>query len=96
MAFDLHRADGEVIRYGDDARFSFTATGHLVVYDAKGSKTLLSHHSWNWIEPANCTSGPLSPGRAEETRTPESTLPGRHDRAHDGSLPFRKSVGVRF
>jgi hypothetical protein len=50
MAFDLHRADGEVIRYGDDARFSFTATGHLVVYDAGGDKTVFSHHSWNRIE----------------------------------------------
>jgi hypothetical protein len=50
MAFDLHRADGEVIRYGDDARSSFTATGHLVVYDADGDKTVFSHHSWNRIE----------------------------------------------
>lgn len=50
MAFDLHRADGEVIRYGDDARFSFTSTGHLVVYDVTGDKTVYSHHSWNWIE----------------------------------------------
>ena len=50
MPFDLYRADGEVIRYGEDARWSFTATGHLVVYDAKGNKTLFSHHSWNRIE----------------------------------------------
>ena len=50
MAFDLHRADGEVIRYGEDARFSFTATGHLVVYDAGGNKILFSHHSWDRIE----------------------------------------------
>ena len=50
MAFDLYRADGEVIHYGDDARFSFTATGHLVVYDAAGTKTVFSHHSWNWLE----------------------------------------------
>ena len=50
MAFDLHRADDEVIRYGDDARFSFTATGHLVVYDAGGNKTVFSHHSWDRIE----------------------------------------------
>jgi hypothetical protein len=50
MAFDLHRADGEVIRFGNDARFSFTATGHLVVYDAAGNKTVFSHHSWNRIE----------------------------------------------
>lgn len=49
MAFDLHRSDGEVIRYGDDARFSFTATGHLVVYDA-ASKTVFSHHSWDRLE----------------------------------------------
>jgi hypothetical protein len=50
MAFDLHRADGEVVRYGDDARFSFTAMGHLVVYDAGGNKTVFSHHSWDRIE----------------------------------------------
>ena len=50
MAFDLHRSDGEVIRYGNDARFSFTATGHLVVYDAGGNKTLFSHHSWDRLE----------------------------------------------
>jgi hypothetical protein len=50
MAFDLHRADGEVIRYDDGARYSFTATGNLVVYDAQGNKTLFSHHSWNWID----------------------------------------------
>jgi hypothetical protein len=50
MAFDLHRADGEVIRYEDGARFSFTATGHLVVYDTRGNKTLYSHHSWDRIE----------------------------------------------
>ena len=36
MAFDLYRTDGEVLRYDDDARYSFTATGHLVVYDAGG------------------------------------------------------------
>ncbi|SHG18878.1 hypothetical protein SAMN05444351_1719 [Geodermatophilus nigrescens] len=50
MAFDLHRADGEVLRFDDAARFSFTATGHLVVYDSHGNKTLFSHHSWNWLE----------------------------------------------
>ena len=50
MAFDLHRADGEVIRYDDGARYSFTATGNLVVYDAQGNKMLFSHHSWNWID----------------------------------------------
>lgn len=50
MAFDLHRADGEVIRHDDAARFSFTATGHLVVYDAHGNKTVYSHHSWDRIE----------------------------------------------
>ncbi len=50
MAFDLYRADGEVLRYGDDARFSFTSTGHLAVYDATGTKTLFSHHSWDRLE----------------------------------------------
>ncbi|SNS11067.1 hypothetical protein SAMN06893096_10257 [Geodermatophilus pulveris] len=50
MAFDLHRAGGEITRYGEGARFSFTATGHLVVYDATGHKTLFSHHSWDRIE----------------------------------------------
>ena len=50
MAFDLHRADGEVVRHADDARFSFTATGHLVVYDGAGNKTVFSHHSWDRIE----------------------------------------------
>ncbi len=49
MAFDLHRADGEVVRYDDDARYSFTA-GHLVVYDAAGGKTVYSDHSWHRIE----------------------------------------------
>lgn len=33
MSVDLHRADGEVIRYGDEARFGFTDSGHLVVHD---------------------------------------------------------------
>ncbi len=50
MAFDLHRTDGEVLRYDDAARFSFTATGHLVVYDALGNKTVYGHHSWDRIE----------------------------------------------
>jgi hypothetical protein len=50
MAFDLHRTDGEVLRFDDAARFSFTATGHLVVYDANGNKTVYSPHSWKWIE----------------------------------------------
>ena len=50
MSVDLHRADGEVIRYGDDARFSFTATGHLVVYDSRGNKTVYSHRGWDRIE----------------------------------------------
>jgi hypothetical protein len=49
MAFDLHRTDGEVVRYDDDARYSFTA-GHLVVYDVAGGKTVYSDHSWNRIE----------------------------------------------
>ena len=49
MAFDLHRADGEVVRYDDDARYSFTA-GHLVVYDAGGGKTVYSNSSWHRIE----------------------------------------------
>ena len=49
MSFDLHRADGEVIRYGDDARFSFTATGHLVIYDG-GHKIVFGHHSWDRVE----------------------------------------------
>ena len=49
MSFDLHRADGEVIRYGDEARFSFTATGHLVVYSGD-TKTLYSPHAWNRLE----------------------------------------------
>ena len=49
MGFDLHRADGEVIRYGDDARFSSTATGHLVVYDG-GHEIVFSHHSWDRAE----------------------------------------------
>ncbi len=49
MSVDLHRADGEVIRYGDDARFSFTATGHLVVYDG-AHKVVFSHHSWDRVE----------------------------------------------
>jgi hypothetical protein len=48
MSFDLHQANGEVIRYGDDARFSFAATGHLVVYDVAG-KTVYSHHSWDRV-----------------------------------------------
>jgi len=50
MAFDLHRTDGEVVRYDDGARYSFTVTGNLVVYAAEGGKTVFSHHSWNWIE----------------------------------------------
>ena len=50
MTFELHRADGDVIVYADGARYSFTATGHLVVYDAAGNKTLFSHHSWDRIE----------------------------------------------
>ncbi len=50
MAFDLHRSDGEVLRFDDAARFSFTATGHLVVYDSRGNKTVYSHHGWNRIE----------------------------------------------
>ncbi|MBM7808262.1 uncharacterized protein RhaS with RHS repeats [Geodermatophilus bullaregiensis] len=50
MAFDLHRSDGDVIRYGDDARYSFTSTGHLVVYDAAGNKVLYGHHSWDRVE----------------------------------------------
>ncbi|MGY1620758.1 hypothetical protein ACI789_01030 [Geodermatophilus sp. SYSU D00965] len=49
MSFDLYRSDGEVIRYGDDARFSFTATGHLVVYDGI-HKVVFSHHSWDRVE----------------------------------------------
>jgi hypothetical protein len=49
VSFDLYRANGEVIRYGDDARFSFTATGHLVVYDGI-HKVVFSHHSWDRIE----------------------------------------------
>jgi hypothetical protein len=48
-AFDLHRATAS-----DPPRrrrrFSFTATGHLVVYDAHGNKTVYSHHSWDRIE----------------------------------------------
>ncbi len=50
MAFDLYRADGEVIRHGDDARYNFTATGHLVVYDAAGTKTVFSSAGWYRIE----------------------------------------------
>ncbi len=50
MSFDLHRADGQVTRYGERARYSFTATGHLVVFDDRGAKTLFSHHSWDRIE----------------------------------------------
>ncbi len=50
MAFDLHRTDGEVLRYDDAARFSFTATGHRGVYDALGNKTVYGHHSWDRIE----------------------------------------------
>ncbi|MGR6964687.1 hypothetical protein ACU610_09540 [Geodermatophilus sp. URMC 61] len=49
MSFDLYRADGEVIRYGDDARFSFTATGHLVIYDG-AHKIVFGQHSWDRVE----------------------------------------------
>ena len=50
MTFDLHRPDGDVSHYTDGARYSFTSTGHLVVYDAEGNKTLFGHHSWDRIE----------------------------------------------
>ena len=50
MTFDLHRSDGAVAHYTDGARYSFTSTGHLVVFDAEGNKTLFSHHSWDRIE----------------------------------------------
>ncbi|MCW2697045.1 MAG: uncharacterized protein JWR62_2130 [Modestobacter sp.] len=50
MTFDLHSADGDVHHHGDGARYSFTSTGHLVVYDAEGNKTLFSDHSWDRIE----------------------------------------------
>jgi hypothetical protein len=44
MSFDFYRADDGAIRYGDVARFSFTATGH------RAHKVVFSHHSWDRVE----------------------------------------------
>ena len=50
MAYDLHRAGREVVRYGHHAPYAFTANRHLVVHHRGGNKTVFSAHSWDRIE----------------------------------------------